>query len=194
MACYVVQSNQTESTEGIPALRQYCIATSVGFLFGVHAMKHIPLTQGLFAIVDDSDYDWLNTMKWCAVTDPCTSYAIRTVKRNGIQTRMHRLILNCPKNLVVDHINHNGLDNRRANIRICTRRENSSNLKNHGRSQYIGVTWHPQTSKWRATIKEGNRLISLGLHFTEIDASHAYQQALREINHRTHEIHGQDRD
>ena len=87
-------------------------------------MKYIPLTQGKFAIVDDDMYEYLNQWKWCLRKKSERSfYAGRNDwenKKNHIVT-MQQLIMNPPKGMVIDHINGNGLDNRRCNLRICTR-------------------------------------------------------------------------
>jgi hypothetical protein len=94
-------------------------------------MKKIPLTQGYFAIVDDSDFDMLNRVKWHANKGHNTFYAQRSVlQENGKwkNVQMHRVILGVhdPK-IQVDHINGDGLDNRRCNLRSCTRSENMQN-------------------------------------------------------------------
>jgi hypothetical protein len=104
-------------------------------------MKQIPLSYGKFALVDDGDFDWLDQWRW-SVTNPGNSgksYAERRV--GGGRTLMHRLIMDAPKGLVVDHINGDGLDNRRSNLRICTRTENLFNHKLSKRSTtgYMGV-------------------------------------------------------
>jgi len=92
------------------------------------AFRRIPLTQGKFAIVDAEDYERIAGYKWFAARFERGFYALRTGKDNkGRQrnVRMHREILGEPKGKIIDHINHNGLDNRRANIRVVTRQQNS---------------------------------------------------------------------
>jgi hypothetical protein len=90
--------------------------------------RMIPLTQGKFALVDDEDFDYLNQWKWCALYKKHinTYYAVRS----GIgATHMARLIMSTPKGMVVDHINHNTLDNRRSNLRNVTYSENQTNRR-----------------------------------------------------------------
>jgi hypothetical protein len=104
-------------------------------------MKQIPLTNGKMAIVDDADHEWLSQWKWSA-TSPNKGnkwYAARDA--GGKRVSMHRQITDAPKGMVVDHINGNGLDNRRENLRVCTYRENSFNHKLSKRSTtgYMGV-------------------------------------------------------
>jgi len=94
----------------------------------------IPLTQGKFAIVDIEDYEWLSEHKWFAkktksASEPNGQYyaarSQRTKKSNAVKTiYMHREIMNCPDGKEVDHANNNKLDNRRENLRVCTKQEN----------------------------------------------------------------------
>lgn len=94
-------------------------------------MKKIPLSQGLFALVDDEDYERVSQYKWCASKESRGTkfYAIRWERINGKQTkiRMHRFILGLPpgkqcshyqNGLVVDHVNGNSLDNRKCNLEL----------------------------------------------------------------------------
>ena len=87
-----------------------------------YAFRRIPLTQGKYAIVDPEDFERLNKYKWYAVKDSRTFYSYRNkrVGKKYISLGMHREILDPPGHLVVDHINHNGLDNRKANLRLAT--------------------------------------------------------------------------
>jgi hypothetical protein len=96
--------------------------------------KLIPLTQDKFAIVDPKDYDQLGQYKWYAKKGGNTYYAARGVrvykdgKYVGVkQILMHRVITNAPAGMMVDHRDHNGLNNRRSNLRLCTREQNAQN-------------------------------------------------------------------
>ena len=135
-------------------------------------MKKIKLTQGRFAVVDDQDYDWLNQYKWCVNSK---NYVI-----NRIGT-IHKVIMNPPKGLQVDHINGDRFDNRRNNLRICTVSQNCSNRisKIKPKSGYRGVTFHSITGKWRARLEINSKKISLGLYFTKKEAAIAYNQAAK---------------
>src|SRR5262245_15911057 len=102
-------------------------------------MKQIPLTRGLFALVDDADFARLSQFKWNAIPGKKTWYAVRASKRKRIW--MHREVtgLLCQ----IDHRNQNGLDNTRENLRAATHSQNHANQsKRRGsRSQYRGVCW-----------------------------------------------------
>jgi hypothetical protein len=98
-------------------------------------MKEIELSKGLLAIVDDENYLYLSTFSWYAHPGNKTFYAVRCAPRdfNGKRERiyMHRVLMNLPRwnkgGLEVDHINHNGLDNRKENLIIATHSENALN-------------------------------------------------------------------
>ncbi len=148
------------------------------------AMKKIPLTQGQVALVDDEDYEYLCKSKWCAFYSHGRYYAVRTVwenKRNKI-ILMHRQILNPPKGKEVDHINHNGLDNRKKNIRIATRSQNNQNQRKCTRnttSKYKGVSWDKKTNKWISYIKINCKRTVIGYYHNEIFAAGKYDEWAR---------------
>lgn len=155
-------------------------------------MKEISLTRGQVTIVDDEDYEYLNQWKWTADFDLHTKsyYAIRkqrSTKLNQKQKfiRMHRLIMNAPKGKVVDHINHDTLDNRKENLRIVSIRQNMQNKKIKGISKYRGVHWDKKANKWRASISINNKTKELGRFEGtlkgEREAAKAYERACREL-------------
>jgi hypothetical protein len=145
-------------------------------------MRGIALTQGKVALVDDEDYAWLTEWKWCAHWDGHNWYAIRSRgdpgTRKTISFKMHREILNVPKGMQTDHINGQGLDNRRSNLRICTQAQNVHNrgkLRNNV-SGFKGVCWHTG-GFWTAQIYLNNRRHHLGSFDDPIDAAKAYNEA-----------------
>src|SRR6188768_2332166 len=105
-------------------------------------MKEIPLTQGKSVMVDDEDFEFLNQWKWYASKSNNTFYAHRRVGKHGRFVYMHRLILgidNISPELFPDHMDRNGLNNQRYNLRIATRSDNNSNRICTGESGYLGV-------------------------------------------------------
>ena len=146
-----------------------------------YAFRRVPLTQGKYAIVDPEDFERLNKYKWYAVKDTRTFYAYRNkrIGKNYISLAMHRQILNPPEHLVVDHINHNGLDNRKANLRLATCAQNSYNrrqFRKNKSSKYIGVSWKQWSKKWAAIICYKRKNIRIGYFEDEIQAAKAYEK------------------
>ena len=140
----------------------------------------IPLTQGLYALIDGEDYEWLNRWKWHAQrakNDIC--YAVRLERKIS----MHRIITNAPKNKQVDHINHNGLDNRRCNLRICTNSQNSQSrrLSLNKTSKYKGVMWDKRCKKWYVQITCFYKQAYLGRYDNEIEAAKTYDKKAKEL-------------
>lgn len=139
--------------------------------------KQIKLTKGWRTVVDDDDYDELSKHKW----HYCNGYAQRyTGGRLHRKTLlMHRVITNAPAGYEVDHINRDRLDNRRCNLRICTRGQNqmNKNTRRDNTSGYRGVVYHKRTKRWRANINAGGAGVHLGYFDSSADAARAYNAA-----------------
>lgn len=146
-------------------------------------MKEIPLTQGKVALVDDADYDWLMQWKWFARASRGKFYAMRKIKtaKGRGHVFMHNIILPPDNERRPDHINGNGLDNQRGNLRLATQLENTHNAgaRKDGRSPYKGVIWHGSTQRWRARITVNKQRLHLGTFTDQISAAHAYDAAAR---------------
>jgi len=143
-------------------------------------MKEIKLTRGLVAIVDDEDFEELNKLKWQALpvnyklTYAATSIHIPGTTNGAKHPYMHRILLNPPKNRQIDHINGNGLDNRRENLRIVTKRQNQQNLHMKKSSKYPGVCLNKSNSRWRVMLRWKGKHWYLGDYKNEIDAATVY--------------------
>ena len=144
-------------------------------------MKQIPLSHGLFAQVDDEDYEYLNKYKWYVRKTKTVGvyYATTCIKVNGKQRSqsMHRIIMgDSSLKPQIDHIDGNGLNNQKHNLRFCTAQENQMNQhkRTYGYSIYKGVSWCKPTEKWIARIMRNGKSYHLGSFNTDTEAAKAY--------------------
>jgi len=152
-------------------------------------MKEIPLTKNKITIVDDDDYEWLKKWKWHVIKGGNSFYALRNEYLGVVNHKkilktitMHREIINAPKGVMVDHINGDGLDNRKSNLRLCNKRQNGQNRINENKSsKFPGVTLHKKAKKWHAQIEINGKHKNLGYFINEKDAAIAYEKACREL-------------
>lgn len=142
--------------------------------------KQISISNGkAYAIVDDEDFDYLNSFKWRLSAGYAKSDKSRG-KKDGKRVfesyLMHRLVNRTPEGLMTDHINRNPLDNRKQNLRTATSADNQRNHpKRRGTSSiYKGVTWDRLNNKWRVSIKVNGKSYHLGRFYCEIAAACAY--------------------
>lgn len=155
-------------------------------------MKKIPLTRGLFAKVDDKDFEHLSKFKWYAQSrsDGKQFYAARVINAKQINkkkagkkkmVRMHREIMKTPKGLFVDHINGDELDNRRKNLRNCTMMKNTWNQKKKitNKSGFKGVHWRKDIKKWAAQVSGNKGKRHLGFFEDIKEAALAYDVAAK---------------
>lgn len=150
----------------------------------------IPLTQGKVALVDDKDFELVSKYKWsagkhgrrdgeyCAMSHKKVNGKYRTI-------RMHSLIMNPPKGFVVDHINHDPLDNRRDNLRICTTKQNRHNSReaSNSVSGYKGISRHSTENDryvyWRVRFMVNGQNKSFGVFKNLQEAIRVYNEAVR---------------
>jgi len=152
-------------------------------------MKKIPLSQGKFALVDDEDFDYLNQWKWHAWRNKRAFYALSNIVSGRVRTaiKMHRLLAQVSDPLLqVDHIDGNGLNNQKSNLRVCL---NIQNAMNRGKrkvkttSKYKGVNLKIRRSGtivWVAQIQVDGRKMHIGCFETQESAALAYNEAAKE--------------
>lgn len=143
-------------------------------------IAYVPLTQGLFAIIDAADVPIVEGVAWTATKDSRgVAYAVtHRYRNNGRSTaiRMHRILLDAPAGMDVDHIDMDTLNNRRSNLRICSRSQNlaNKNVRSDSSSGVKGVFRHPN-GRFRAKIKFEGRQIHIGYFSTPEEAAAAYK-------------------
>lgn len=133
--------------------------------------------------MDDADYEELNKYKW-SLGGSHSSYAVRCTGKAGARKwiYMHRAIMNTPAGMDTDHINRNRLDNRRCNLRICTRSENNGNRigRPNSKSKYRGV-WPVGPNRWVSQIAFKKQRYTVGSFRTEEEAARAWDSKAREL-------------
>lgn len=146
-------------------------------------MKVIKLPQNKVVIVDDEDFDHLNQWKWNIHTTKWTSYAKRiNYNSNGTKTivYMHRQIMGVTdRSIVCDHIDHNGLNNQRSNLRVCSVSQNNSNRtikKGKTTSRFLGVYFYKPRNKFVAKLTNNHKSNHLGYFTSEVEAALAYNK------------------
>ena len=153
-------------------------------------VKKIPLKNELEILVDDEDYDTISKHYWRAwnsgVKVRDVYYAVRQegIDPNRKTFLMHRVIMNAKEGEEIDHINGNGLDNRKSNLRKVTRRENSQNHHFNRYSNFVGVTYDKRPnikSHWLSRIRIDGTSYHLGAFKNEKDAAKAYDFKLIEL-------------
>lgn len=148
-------------------------------------MKEIKLTQGYVALVDDEDFEYLNQWKWQVLKKKNTQYAARTmyIKNGHKDILMHRLIMELSDKRQIDHIDHNGLNNQKNNLRICTNGQNQMNKNPCGVSRFLGVYViyrRYKNHKYKyitSQISLNKKNMHLGVFKTEEEAARAYDKA-----------------
>lgn len=140
-------------------------------------MKTCTATNRIEFLIDDAEYEEVITHTWTEHNG-----ALYTRIGNNI-VNLARFLLNCPKGLEVDHIDHNRLNNQKNNLRICTSQQNNMNrCKSLAKSsKYKGVSWKKEKHKWEVYIKLNHKIIHLGRFMNEIDAAKTYNKAAIEL-------------
>jgi hypothetical protein len=147
-------------------------------------LREIPLTRGQVALIDDGDYELVSRLKWYAhwSSHTKTFYARTTVLVDGKWKGLllHRMLLGLTDSSIhADHENLDTLDNRRSNIRVATRQQNSANRRAMATSKhgFKGVRWRKDRKRWIAVINSGKKQYRLGSFATAEEAHAAYAVA-----------------
>jgi len=142
-------------------------------------VKVITLYGGKVFFIDEEDYERVAQHSW---TNTSLGYVVssawdKKAKKRCKSILLHRFIMNAPKGVLVDHKNGNRLDNRKENLRFCTRQENARNMKNDTSSSGGHKGVYPHKHKWTARITVNYKLLYLGLFETKEAAIEAYREA-----------------
>lgn len=152
----------------------------------MNKLKEICLTRGDVALVDDEDYDRVSQYKWHSNPHGRTTYAQRTDRSGDQRTTelLHRFILRTSAEDLVDHIDGDGLNNTRSNLRLATHSQNMKNRRKHrnNKSGYTGVHWNKTNQRWRARIKAEGKSIHLGYFVDAEEAAQARDRAAAELH------------
>ena len=150
-------------------------------------VAYVSLTKGYTAIIDAADAEAVGLWSWNVRIKPGgLVHARRTHRVDGKKTGifMHRFLIGAPADMLADHINGNGLDNRRGNLRLATSSENRRNSRtpSNNTSGYKGVSWRAKDKKWRASIAVLGKQTQLGHHLTAELAHQAYCEAATKLH------------
>ena len=144
-------------------------------------VAYVPLTKGYVAIIDAEDVRKVHAWDWSARVKGHTVYAQRVFRRDGKSKMvlLHHQLMGIPDGGHIDHINHNGLDNRRSNLRFATESQNQQNRRVSSRSRLglKGVYFDAKRGKYVAAIQKDKRKQTLGLFETAEEAKVAYDKA-----------------
>jgi len=151
-----------------------------------YAFRQIRMAQPRYAKVDPADYKRLKRYKWIARKGKNSFYTLRYAaggkRKKGTLIYLHQEVIKVPQGMVIDHINHDGMDNRMANLRAATYSQNLCHRKKRSgtnQSKYKGIYWREKNRKWQALITFEKKKIYLGYFRSEIDAARAYDHAAK---------------
>jgi HNH endonuclease len=143
--------------------------------------KIIPLTKGQNALVDAEDYEFLTRWNWFAHWSKCVRgyYAARDIE--GKYVSMHTVIMQTGPGEEVDHIDGNGLNNRRYNLRKCFHAQNAKNKKRKP-GRYLGVHWRKDVQKWAGEVMADGKRVFVGYFYSAEECAHARDEIAKQLH------------
>jgi len=139
----------------------------------------------VYVLVDEDDVEKVSEYTWSISLTNGRMYIKGYISDSLNKVYIHRLITNCPKDKLVDHINHNVLDNRKINLRICNSSENTQNCVKHRdgvTSKYKGVHYCNSIKKYISQIRCNGKRYHVGIFNTEYEAAMAYNKKAIELH------------
>lgn len=155
--------------------------------YGGDATVMVLELRGKRVLIDRTDYAAISPFRWFVYPKGSCWYADRSAPpgQSPQKVLLHREIMQPAPDELIDHINHDGLDNRRANLRICTKAQNSWNKRpKSGSSRFKGVSWHRTKGRWIARIRADGRDHHIGGFLSETDAARAYDAIAKQLHGR----------
>lgn len=144
-------------------------------------MKEIPVSPDKVALVDDDDFERISKFRWYYRKPGYADCSMRESVGVWKNYPMHKIILDIPNGAVVDHINRNGLDNRKQNLRICTCSENNMNRSSVNKYGFRGIDQRSKNS-WRAEIRIDGKVIRASPFKTPEEAALAYDKMAKQYH------------
>ena len=149
-------------------------------------IAYVPLTKGYEAVIDASDVPIVEKNNWHAMVSPRSVYAAKNSCRGGkrVMVIMHRLLIQAPDKLEVDHIDGDGLNNSRCNLRLATKAQNAHNSRTpiNNTSGYKGVWWNKRDNVFLCRIGVNGKYKHLGSFRCATSAHLAYRKASAELH------------
>jgi len=149
-------------------------------------VAYVPLADGRVAVIDAADAETVANHSWAACPMGNVTYAVTGMRRDGVKRNLglHRLIVECSRDQVVDHIDCDGLNCRRYNLRAARQAENARNsrMRSSNTSGFKGVFWRADRQKWQAQIRLDRKRICLGTFETAEQAGAAYADAAKRLH------------
>jgi len=147
------------------------------------SIAYVPLTQGLYALIDADDAERVGHHNWHAAFNKTSRRFYARKRAGGGRLPLHSFVLGKEEGKTVDHISRDSLDNRKCNLRMATASLQAWNrgMLRSNTSGHVGIFWEKKKSLWRALIIHKNKRIGLGRYKEKEEAIKAYEMAARKL-------------